>query len=47
MSSQPSVGTGTVMRPETLRSYSEAAGFSRFDILPIEHDAFRLYLLSP
>ena len=23
------------------------AGFGRFDVLPIEHDAFRLYLLRP
>src|SRR5262245_39445769 len=39
----PSAATGTVMRPETLRGYAEAAGFTRFEALPIEHDAFRLY----
>ena len=43
----PSAGTGTVMRPDTLRGYAEQAGFTRFEILPIEHDAFRLYLLRP
>ena len=43
----PSAATGTVMRPDTLRGYAEAAGFSRFEALPIEHDAFRLYLLRP
>ena len=47
MYEQPSAGTGTVMRPDTLRGYAEAAGFSGFEVLPIEHDAFRLYLLRP
>jgi SAM-dependent methyltransferase len=47
LASTPSVGTGTVMRPETLRGYANAAGFTRFEVLPIEHDAFRLYLLRP
>jgi ubiquinone/menaquinone biosynthesis C-methylase UbiE len=42
-----SAATGTVMRPDTLRGYAEEAGFTRFEILPIEHDAFRLYLLRP
>jgi SAM-dependent methyltransferase len=45
MYEQPSAGTGAVMRPSTFRGYAEEAGFSRVDILPIEHDAFRLYLL--
>jgi SAM-dependent methyltransferase len=43
----PSAATGTVMRPDTLRGYAEAAGFSGFEVLPIEHDTFRLYLLRP
>jgi SAM-dependent methyltransferase len=43
----PSAATGTVMRPATLRGYAEAAGFTGFEVLPIEHDAFRLYLLRP
>jgi SAM-dependent methyltransferase len=45
--STPSAATGTVMRPETLRGYAEEAGFTRFEVLPIDHDAFRLYLLRP
>jgi SAM-dependent methyltransferase len=47
MAATPSAATGTVMRPDTLRGYGEAAGFTRFEVLPIEHDAFRLYLLRP
>jgi SAM-dependent methyltransferase len=47
LAATPSVATGTVMRPETLRGYAAAARFSRFEVLPIEHDAFRLYLLRP
>jgi 2-polyprenyl-3-methyl-5-hydroxy-6-metoxy-1,4-benzoquinol methylase len=46
MSSQPSVGTGTVMRPSTLEGYAREAGFSGVDILPIEDFAFfRFYRL--
>ena len=42
-----SAGTGTVMRPATLERYANEAGFGGFQVLPIEHDAFRLYLLRP
>jgi 2-polyprenyl-3-methyl-5-hydroxy-6-metoxy-1,4-benzoquinol methylase len=42
-----SAGTGTVMRPATLERYAREAGFGGFGVLPIEHDAFRLYLLRP
>jgi 2-polyprenyl-3-methyl-5-hydroxy-6-metoxy-1,4-benzoquinol methylase len=42
----PSAATGTVMRPDTLRRYAHEAGFRGVDVLPIEHDFFRLYLLS-
>ncbi|WP_406032238.1 class I SAM-dependent methyltransferase [Nocardioides sp. NBC_00163] len=46
LSSPPSVGTGTVMRPSTLQGYGEAAGFSRFEVLPIEGFGFwRFYRL--
>jgi 2-polyprenyl-3-methyl-5-hydroxy-6-metoxy-1,4-benzoquinol methylase len=41
----PALGTGTVMRPETLRRYARDAGFSGVDILPIEHDFWRFYRL--
>jgi 2-polyprenyl-3-methyl-5-hydroxy-6-metoxy-1,4-benzoquinol methylase len=47
MHEQPSAGTGTAMRPETLRGYASQAGFDGFEVLPIEHDMFRLYLLRP
>jgi hypothetical protein len=45
MSESPSAGTGTVMRPDTLRRYAREAGFSDVEILPIEHDFFRMYRL--
>jgi hypothetical protein len=47
MSEQPSAATGTVMRTETLERYVKEAGFSRVEVLPIEHDVFRFYRLLP
>ncbi|HEX2884563.1 MAG TPA: methyltransferase domain-containing protein [Candidatus Limnocylindria bacterium] len=47
LSRQPSVGTGTVMRPATLRAYAAEAGFGSVEILPIENDFFRFYRLRP
>jgi SAM-dependent methyltransferase len=38
-------GTGTVMRVETLRRYATEASFSHVEVLPIEHDFWRFYLL--
>ncbi|HET9416333.1 MAG TPA: class I SAM-dependent methyltransferase [Candidatus Limnocylindria bacterium] len=46
-SRQPSVATGTVMRPDTLRRYAREAGFASIDVLPIENDFFRFYRLRP
>lgn len=47
LSSPPSVGTGTVMRPSTLQRYGQAAGFDTFEVLPIEDFGFwRFYRLS-
>jgi 2-polyprenyl-3-methyl-5-hydroxy-6-metoxy-1,4-benzoquinol methylase len=40
-------GTGTVMRPDTLRRYAEEAGFSSCEVLPIDADTWRFYLLRP
>ncbi len=37
--------TGTVMRPPVLRGFASEAGFSRVEILPIEHDFLRFYRL--
>jgi SAM-dependent methyltransferase len=46
MSSPGSVGTGTVMRPATLQRYAQEAGFTDFEVLPIEEFGFwRFYLL--
>ena len=46
MSHRPSVGTGTVMRPSTLRTYAQEAGFADIEVLPLENDFFRFYRLS-
>jgi 2-polyprenyl-3-methyl-5-hydroxy-6-metoxy-1,4-benzoquinol methylase len=45
MASQPSAATGTVMRADTLARYAREAGFQRAEVLPVEHDFFRLYRL--
>ncbi|MDN4491205.1 methyltransferase domain-containing protein [Demequina sp. SYSU T00068] len=46
MSSQPSAGTGTVMRPSVLASYAREAGFSSVSVLPIDgFSFFRFYRL--
>jgi SAM-dependent methyltransferase len=45
MAHQPSAGTGTVMRPDTLRGYAVAAGFAGIEVLGIEDDFFRFYRL--
>ncbi len=42
-----SAGTGTVMRPDTVRAYAASAGFGRVEVLPIEHDFWRFYRLVP
>lgn len=47
MSTPGSVGTGTVMRPATLRRYAHEAGFTGFEVLPTEDlGLWRFYLLS-
>jgi 2-polyprenyl-3-methyl-5-hydroxy-6-metoxy-1,4-benzoquinol methylase len=43
MAEQPSVGTGTVMRPSILRDYAQQAGFSDIEILPFSHPFFNFY----
>jgi hypothetical protein len=43
---QPSAATGTVMRADTFHEYADAAGFERFEILPIENDFWRFYRLE-
>jgi ubiquinone/menaquinone biosynthesis C-methylase UbiE len=44
-SRQPSVATGTVMRPDTLWRYAAEAGFESVEVLSIENDFFRFYRL--
>jgi SAM-dependent methyltransferase len=39
-------GTGTVMRESTVRHYAGEAGFTGFEVLPIENDFWRFYRLS-
>jgi SAM-dependent methyltransferase len=41
----PSVGTGTVMRPDTLRRYAQEAGYADIEVLPIDDAFFRFYRL--
>lgn len=45
MADQPSVGTGTVMRADTLRAYARQAGYREVEILPIDNFFFRFYRL--
>ena len=40
------VGTGTVIRADTVRRYATDAGFSAVDVLDVDHPQFRLYRLS-
>ena len=37
MAEQPSAATGTVLREPQARAYAEQAGYSRVDVLPVEH----------
>jgi len=45
MAEQPSIGTGTVMRPATSRRYAQEAGFRDIKILPVENESWRFYRL--
>jgi SAM-dependent methyltransferase len=44
---EDSAATGTVMRTDVVRAYADRAGFTRLDVLPIEHDLWRFYRLVP
>jgi 2-polyprenyl-3-methyl-5-hydroxy-6-metoxy-1,4-benzoquinol methylase len=46
MVGENAVGTGTVMRPDTMRRYASDAGFTGFEIQPIEDKFWRFYLLT-
>ena len=47
MVGEDAAGTGTVMRSSTVRAYAEQAGFSGFEVLPIDNDFYRFYRLTP
>jgi 2-polyprenyl-3-methyl-5-hydroxy-6-metoxy-1,4-benzoquinol methylase len=47
MVGEGAAGTGTVMRPATVRHYAGAAGFTGVDILPIDNDFYRYYRVTP
>jgi len=47
MVGEGAAGTGTVIRADTVRRYAEEAGFSSCEVLPIENDFWRFYLLRP
>ena len=47
MIGEGAAGTGTVIRPDTVKRYAEEAGFSSCEVLPIENDFWRFYLLRP
>ena len=38
-------GTGTVIKPSTLREYAKQAGFGGVEVLPIDHEFWRFYRL--
>jgi SAM-dependent methyltransferase len=46
LSHEGSVGTGTVMRPDTLRRYARDAGFADVEVLPVDDLFFRFYRLG-
>jgi 2-polyprenyl-3-methyl-5-hydroxy-6-metoxy-1,4-benzoquinol methylase len=39
-------GTGTVIRADTVRQYARESGFSTCEVLPIQNDFWRFYLLK-
>jgi len=47
MGDPDTAATGAVMRPATLRRYASEAGFGTVDVLPLDTDAWRFYLLTP
>jgi 2-polyprenyl-3-methyl-5-hydroxy-6-metoxy-1,4-benzoquinol methylase len=47
MVGEGAAGTGTVIRPATVRRFAAEAGFSSCETLPIEDDFWRFYVLRP
>jgi SAM-dependent methyltransferase len=44
---QPSAALGTALRADTVRALAAEAGFTRFDVLPVDNYFLRLYRLDP
>ena len=42
-----SAATGALFRPHLVRHYAAQAGYSGVEVVPIEHDLFRFYVLTP
>lgn len=47
LADKPSAAIGTVIRASTVERLAREAGFASTEILPIEHDIFRVYRLHP
>jgi 2-polyprenyl-3-methyl-5-hydroxy-6-metoxy-1,4-benzoquinol methylase len=47
MVGEGAAGTGTVIRAATVKEYAERAGFASCEVLPIDNDLWRFYLLRP
>lgn len=46
MSTPGSAATGTVLRPSVLAGYARQAGLTITGVLPVEHDVWRMYVLT-
>jgi SAM-dependent methyltransferase len=47
MVGEGAAGTGTLMREHTVEDYARFAGFTSFEVAPIENDFWRFYVLRP
>ncbi|WP_110181197.1 class I SAM-dependent methyltransferase [Nocardioides solisilvae] len=47
LATRPSAALGTVLRSDRVGELAVEAGFGSIEVLPIEHDFFRFYLLRP
>jgi hypothetical protein len=47
MAEHPTIATGTVLRPPTLRQYARDAGFHHAQELAVDNDFWRFYMLQP
>lgn len=47
LATRPSAALGTVLRSDKVGELAAEAGFGSIEVLPLEHDFFRFYLLRP